>query len=1062
MSTGLALNDRKAVDKLHVPLNNRDASQSSSATWSKPATLISIPRSTGASNPFSGGRTQDNLHAQKGGNVVASQTLSSFAAANGAKRQKLDSQRSRKRVSNAASGSGRPRPRLSDEGLIVVSREQYEQDEDIGELVQLSDPSYDRPHAVPDGAATMDIRRQHTQRPLLAPDEQESRRIQHSAKETVDLTLGEEDDDEIETSSSPPKGQPPKGKVHTMIQKLEGRTQLSMQSHQASNRSKSTSHPLLDLASLPGPTVAKVKNGMKPKNGQPTKSQAQEAGPSKPRPPPKSAASGQPISGFLPILSWCLGGKKFDPPFHLEYHPLGKLVFRSTSRPNPTERTFHIEEIDMRAEAKSVEYVLPEEESSEKIFVLQLYEKLEGKKSKGFGSSYSKYFKAGAERAQGKITVHLGQVKRAEYETFIDWIKKFVNDKSTMRGAAGKAAWDMAFNHAEMAITEDKRAARSSRSQSVKSAPTDDESTDELLLQRPGAAPTPKTGKDRARQAISGSLIDLAPDDPPARTYAQRATRSAGVRSRSQSQAPSEQAQRRSTRKSGPPPGPVLDPDEVILVYPPGQTGAVNITNGDMTRLQPGEFLNDTLIEFGLKLWLQQLEKDDPDLAKQIHVFSSFFYKKLNKRNFEEGYGSVAKWTSKFDLFDKKYIIIPINENLHWYLAIIYRPEHVLQPEPPLPTPTANPPSTRSRGRDEAASETDQVLSPHFPLPDSKATTLSRDSPQMEDRASVSAPISPSSHQAEAEVVAELTGCSIEDDVEMDDTDAKTLSGKDSPFVETMEVDIPTGASPRVPDMDIDDPDTSIDPINLSAYPPSPAPVSNILEPPATATSRFYSKPPGKRKATSPPPPPSPPRAAEVRLNSPVDDEVPDEEVEVVNGDQPRTYVFTLDSLGSRHPRVGKLLNQYLRQEALEKKKVPMEGSSRSIYKHALVPHQPNFCDCGIYLLHLAQTFISDPDKFNKIILTKRQNYAAGDRQVDWSGEATKNLRESLRLKIEELSVDWKKERAAKELEKKQQDADVVPGSSDSDIDIVDTVPAPQSKKPNAKSPKKKKLERMR
>jgi Ulp1 family protease len=38
-----------------------------------------------------------------------------------------------------------------------------------------------------------------------------------------------------------------------------------------------------------------------------------------------------------------------------------------------------------------------------------------------------------------------------------------------------------------------------------------------------------------------------------------------------------------------------------ILVYPPGQKGAVNITNGDLMRLAPGEFLNDTLVEFGLK-----------------------------------------------------------------------------------------------------------------------------------------------------------------------------------------------------------------------------------------------------------------------------------------------------------------------------------------------------------------------------------------------------------------------------------------------------------------------------
>ncbi|KAJ7677458.1 hypothetical protein B0H17DRAFT_944862, partial [Mycena rosella] len=119
---------------------------------------------------------------------------------------------------------------------------------------------------------------------------------------------------------------------------------------------------------------------------------------------------------------------------------------------------------------------------------------------------------------------------------------------------------------------------------------------------------------------------------------------------------------RRSTRQSVAPQRPYVDPDEVILVYPPGQTGAVNITNGDVTRLAPGEFLNDTLVEFGLKLWLQDLEKENPEVVKRIHVFSSFFYKKLNKKNAQEGYESVRKWTSKFDLFDKKYIIIPINE----------------------------------------------------------------------------------------------------------------------------------------------------------------------------------------------------------------------------------------------------------------------------------------------------------------------------------------------------------------------------------------------------------------
>ena len=38
-----------------------------------------------------------------------------------------------------------------------------------------------------------------------------------------------------------------------------------------------------------------------------------------------------------------------------------------------------------------------------------------------------------------------------------------------------------------------------------------------------------------------------------------------------------------------------------ILVYPASGTGAVNITRADLKRLEPGQYLNDTLIEFGLK-----------------------------------------------------------------------------------------------------------------------------------------------------------------------------------------------------------------------------------------------------------------------------------------------------------------------------------------------------------------------------------------------------------------------------------------------------------------------------
>ncbi|EEB88673.1 hypothetical protein MPER_13358, partial [Moniliophthora perniciosa FA553] len=77
---------------------------------------------------------------------------------------------------------------------------------------------------------------------------------------------------------------------------------------------------------------------------------------------------------------------------------------------------------------------------------------------------------------------------------------------------------------------------------------------------------------------------------------------------------------------------PAADPEEVILSYPPNAPGAVNITNADLGRLEPHEYLNDTLIEFGLKLWHRELEEKNPQLAHQVHVFNSFFYKKLSKK----------------------------------------------------------------------------------------------------------------------------------------------------------------------------------------------------------------------------------------------------------------------------------------------------------------------------------------------------------------------------------------------------------------------------------------------
>ena len=98
------------------------------------------------------------------------------------------------------------------------------------------------------------------------------------------------------------------------------------------------------------------------------------------------------------------------------------------------------------------------------------------------------------------------------------------------------------------------------------------------------------------------------------------------------------------------------------------------------------------------RVWLQDdLATSNPIRLKEVHTFSTFFYKQLTSwetyvtaitiiitcldswnPSAQKGYEKVCKWV-KCDIFQKKYLIVPINEDLHWYLAIIYKPEHLMR-----------------------------------------------------------------------------------------------------------------------------------------------------------------------------------------------------------------------------------------------------------------------------------------------------------------------------------------------------------------------------------------------
>ncbi|CAL4077566.1 unnamed protein product [Meganyctiphanes norvegica] len=133
-----------------------------------------------------------------------------------------------------------------------------------------------------------------------------------------------------------------------------------------------------------------------------------------------------------------------------------------------------------------------------------------------------------------------------------------------------------------------------------------------------------------------------------------------------------------------------LNEVNTLLVYPPApQKGGISVTTDDYACLEEEQFLNDVIIDFYLK-WLLQSKLSDGH-RQRTHVFSTFFYKRLTSKQkkgrrphaieddpklsaAEKRHARVKSWTKNVDIFSKDFIIIPINEHAHWFLALICYP----------------------------------------------------------------------------------------------------------------------------------------------------------------------------------------------------------------------------------------------------------------------------------------------------------------------------------------------------------------------------------------------------
>ena len=124
--------------------------------------------------------------------------------------------------------------------------------------------------------------------------------------------------------------------------------------------------------------------------------------------------------------------------------------------------------------------------------------------------------------------------------------------------------------------------------------------------------------------------------------------------------------------------------------YPPTGSNSVSVTMEDYYCLEDESFLNDVVIDFFFK-WLQFSQLGESD-RNRTHIFSTFFYKRLTTRppkqknklhpiednvnmsSAEKRYERVKRWTKKVNIFEKDFVVVPINEHSHWFVAVICFP----------------------------------------------------------------------------------------------------------------------------------------------------------------------------------------------------------------------------------------------------------------------------------------------------------------------------------------------------------------------------------------------------
>ncbi len=488
------------------------------------------------------------------------------------------------------------------------------------------------------------------------------------------------------------------------------------------------------------------------------------------------------------------------------------------------------------------------------------------------------------------------------------------------------------------------------------------------------------------------------------------------------------------------------------LTYPKVGKKKVTVEWSDLERLDEGEFLNDNLIGFYLRYLEQTFEEKSPDLAKRVYFFNTYFYATLTnahkpKRSFN--YEGVQKWTKSVDIFTYDYIIVPINEHSHWYLAIICNLPHLDRVVMPEEASNSQTELASSKTREERNEFAASPSSPIGGLGQRESTTSKGDDHEPDERDARNSfaemSLDNDVHMTAA-YHADLEKPMIAAESGNQDIQKESKQGRAK-----KDENVSSGTSTPQPALDLPSPHGDmLDGLEaqLNRDLPSEIPDSQPLYPlviiPDLATVRKTTTKMQKSvglqfddqemldsqlKATSPGrkvskesdnslPDPAKQRAED--FYDFIEDIEQPAKVSAKNKKQKRksmpppvtlidpsnTAIITFDSLGQTRSLTTKTLKQYLREEA-KSKRGGMEVDTAQIKGiNAKVPLQENFSDCGLFLLGYASKMLEDDPKDFIAKIIGRQ-YTDQD---DWSELNPSTMRADIRDQVQGLYKDQKDE----------------------------------------------------